>query len=76
MVLNDKMAPAPKTTVMVGGVALNKAFVNALKSRSGIDFVIPEDTVFGGAIGAALIAMGNTLQLTPDISITSCAIPG
>jgi len=55
MVLNDKIAPAPKTTVLVGGVALNKAFVNALKSRSGIDFITPEDAAFGGAIGAALI---------------------
>ena len=59
MVLNDKIVPAPKTTVLIGGVALNKAFVNAIKTRSGIDFIIPEDAVYGCATGAALIAAGN-----------------
>jgi len=55
MVLNDKIAPAPKTTVLIGGVALNRAFVNALSARSGIDFVVPDDAIFGGATGAAAI---------------------
>jgi len=56
MVLNDKIVPAPKTTVLAGGAALNRAFVTALKARSGIDFTVPEDAAFCGAIGAALIA--------------------
>jgi len=59
MVLNDKIVPAQKTTVLTGGVALNKAFVNAIKARSGIDFVVPADAVYGCALGAALIAAVN-----------------
>lgn len=56
MVLNDKIVPAKKTTVLIGGVAKNNAFVQALKARSNIDFVIPEDAEYGGAVGCALIA--------------------
>jgi benzoyl-CoA reductase subunit D len=57
MILNDKHAPAKSGTVLIGGVAGNVAFANALKTRSGIDFVIPKDAEFGGAVGAALVAV-------------------
>jgi len=55
-ILNDKIKPARDTTVLVGGVSRNKAVVNALKRRSGINFVIPEQAEYAGALGAALIA--------------------
>ena len=56
MLLNDKITPKKETTLLIGGVSQNDAVVKSLKSRSGIDFIIPEDAVFGGAIGCALIA--------------------
>jgi predicted CoA-substrate-specific enzyme activase len=55
-ILNDKIVPEKDGTVFIGGVAGNGAVVSGLKSRSGIDFVIPENPVRGGALGAALIA--------------------
>ena len=55
-ILRDKVLPDKQTTVMLGGVSRNTAVVNGLKSRSGIDFIIPEDAVYGNAIGCALLA--------------------
>jgi predicted CoA-substrate-specific enzyme activase len=55
-VLNDKVIPAKDSTVLLGGVAKNTAFVNTLKMESGIQFITPENAEYGGAIGAALIA--------------------
>jgi predicted CoA-substrate-specific enzyme activase len=57
-ILNDKIKPAEDATVLVGGVSRNTAVVNALKRRSGINFVIPEQAEYAGALGAALIAAG------------------
>jgi activator of 2-hydroxyglutaryl-CoA dehydratase len=57
-VLNDKIKPAKNTTVLVGGVSRNKAVVNALKKRSGVNFIIPEYAEYAGALGAALTAAG------------------
>jgi len=57
-ILRDKVLPAKKTTVLLGGVSRNTAVVNELKARSGIDFKIPEDAVYGSAIGCALLAGG------------------
>jgi benzoyl-CoA reductase subunit D len=57
-ILNDKIKPAKDATVLVGGVSKNTAVVNALKRRSGINFVIPEQAEYAGALGAALIAAG------------------
>lgn len=57
-ILNDKIKPAKDTMVLVGGVSRNKAVVNALKRRSGINFVIPERAEYAGALGAALMAAG------------------
>lgn len=55
-VMNDKVKPSKQKTVLLGGLALNEALVNAIKLRSGIDFVIPEFPDYGTAIGAALLA--------------------
>jgi activator of 2-hydroxyglutaryl-CoA dehydratase len=58
-VLNDKIRPQKDTTVLVGGVSRNTAVTNALKRRSGINFIIPEQAEYAGALGAALLAGGN-----------------
>jgi benzoyl-CoA reductase subunit D len=55
--LNEKIV-LEKDAVLVGGVARNTSLVNALKNRSGINFLIPEQPEYAGAIGAALIAVG------------------
>lgn len=55
-ILNDKIKPAKDTTVLVGGLSRNIAVVNALKRRSGINFLIPEQAEYAGALGAALMA--------------------
>jgi len=57
-ILNDKIKPAKDATVLVGGVSRNKAVVAALKRRSGISFIIPEQSEYAGALGAALLAAG------------------
>jgi predicted CoA-substrate-specific enzyme activase len=57
-VLNDKIKPDKANTVLIGGVGLNKALVKALKKRSGINFLIPEQAEYAGALGAALMAAG------------------
>jgi predicted CoA-substrate-specific enzyme activase len=57
-ILNDKIKPTKDTTVLVGGLSRNKAVVAALKKRSAIDFLIPEQAEYAGALGAALIAAG------------------
>jgi len=55
-ILNDKIKPAKDSTVLIGGVSKNTAVVDRLKARSGVDFIIPEDAEYGGALGAALLA--------------------
>jgi len=57
-ILHDKVTPAKDTTVLLGGVSRNAAVVAGLKARSGVNFIIPEDAVYGGAIGCALAAVG------------------
>jgi predicted CoA-substrate-specific enzyme activase len=58
-ILRDKVMPDTKATVLLGGVSQNAAVVSGLKARSGVEFIIPEDAVFGGAIGCALIAAAS-----------------
>ena len=41
---------------LVGGVAKDVGFVASLKRRLGMDILIPEEPLFAGAVGAALIA--------------------
>ncbi|MCJ7605329.1 MAG: acyl-CoA dehydratase activase [Dehalococcoidales bacterium] len=55
-VMHDKIMPDTDTTVLIGGVARNPAVVAALRERSGIDFMIPDQPEYAGALGAALEA--------------------
>ena len=55
-VLNDIYRPAKDRVALFGGMTKNKAFVKALEKISGIQFVIPAEAEFAGAIGAAAIA--------------------
>jgi activator of 2-hydroxyglutaryl-CoA dehydratase len=57
-VINDITEPALESVALFGGLANNAAFVGALKNRTGIDFYIPADPEYAGAIGAALCAAG------------------
>ncbi|RLF16011.1 MAG: CoA activase [Thermoprotei archaeon] len=45
-----------KDVVLIGGVAKNIGFVEALKRELATDIVVPPDPEFVGALGAALIA--------------------
>jgi len=56
--LYDIYRPDTSCTVLFGGMTQNGAFVKALEKISGIKFVIPEEAVFAGAIGAAALAAG------------------
>ena len=42
--------------VLVGGVAKDVGFVDSLKRRMGMEILIPEEPLFAGAVGAALVA--------------------
>ncbi len=55
--LNEKIT-LQKDIVLMGNVAKNTGLVNAIKKRSGANFLIPEKPEFGGALGAALVAAG------------------
>jgi predicted CoA-substrate-specific enzyme activase len=57
-ILNDKIVPGKKSTVLVGGLAKNRGIVKALEKASGIKFIIPDQPEFACALGAALIAAG------------------
>ncbi|MBT8171421.1 CoA activase [Candidatus Bathyarchaeota archaeon] len=42
--------------VLVGGVAKDVGFIESLKRRLGMNILIPEEPIFAGAIGAAIVA--------------------
>ena len=49
-------------TAFIGGVALNKGVASAVREVFELnenDFFVPEEGVYAGAIGAAIIALGN-----------------
>lgn len=56
MTINDIYKPDTACVVLMGGLAQNGAFMKALERISGIKFVIPNDPVYGGSIGAAALA--------------------
>ena len=56
-VINDVTAADKACVVLVGGLTKNAAFVSGLSAFSGIDFVVPANAEYAGAIGAALAAM-------------------
>ena len=58
-ILNDKIKPSKDTTVLIGGVSRNRTVVAALKRRSGMNFIIPEQSEYAGALGAALLALSE-----------------
>lgn len=45
-----------KEVVLIGGLALNPGFVDALKRGLDTEILVPEDKEFVGALGAALVA--------------------
>jgi predicted CoA-substrate-specific enzyme activase len=55
-VLFDITIPKWDKFVLVGGVARNAAFVNALKVYARIDILVPEGAEYAGALGAAIFA--------------------
>ncbi|MDR0469870.1 MAG: acyl-CoA dehydratase activase [Peptococcaceae bacterium] len=58
MTMNDITHPKLDKVALFGGLTKNAAFVNALKSYAKVDFVIPADAEYAGAVGAALVAAG------------------
>jgi len=48
-----------KDVAVIGGVALNPGFIEALKRGLEMDVYVPEEPEFVGALGAALIAAGQ-----------------
>ena len=56
MTINDVYHQDTGCVVLMGGLAQNGAFLKALERISGIDFLVPEDPEYGGAIGAASLA--------------------
>ena len=57
-VIKDLTIPKNDKLLLVGGLSRNKAFVDALESRLGLQFEIPEDAEYAPALGAALLAAG------------------
>jgi predicted CoA-substrate-specific enzyme activase len=47
-----------ETVTCIGGVALNKGFIDSLQRFLETDVTIPEDPIYTNAVGAALIAQG------------------
>jgi activator of 2-hydroxyglutaryl-CoA dehydratase len=43
-----------KDLVLVGGVARNRGFVDALERNLGVEVKVPEDPEYASALGAAL----------------------
>jgi len=56
-VVLEPTLPIGEKVLLVGGLSGNAAFVAALEKHAGIRVVVPEDAVYAGAIGAALIAI-------------------
>ena len=42
--------------VLIGGVAKDIGFIESLKRRLGMELLIPEEPIYAGAVGAALVA--------------------
>ena len=47
-----------ETVTCIGGVSLNKGFLDSLQRYLKTDVTVPEDPIFTNAVGAALIAQG------------------
>ena len=56
-ILHDKEKPEKSDkVVLIGGLTQNAAVMDVLRERSGIEFIIPQDAVYGCALGAAIKA--------------------
>lgn len=53
-VLVDLTADPGERVVLIGGLAKNRAFVQALEDSLGRKFLIPSEPEFSGALGAVL----------------------
>jgi activator of 2-hydroxyglutaryl-CoA dehydratase len=62
MTFNDITIPARDKIVLFGGLTKNKAVMDALQSYAKMEFVIPDEAEYAGAIGSALIGAGWGLQ--------------
>lgn len=62
-VWNDLTMTPEGSIVLIGGLTKNSAFVRALKEYLSIEFIIPDDAEFCGAIGAAIGRMPNAHRL-------------
>ena len=51
-----------KDIVMIGGMSLNTGFIESLKRETGMDVIVPDDTGFVGALGAAVAASTGMLD--------------
>lgn len=51
-----------KDIVMIGGMAKNIGFIDALKRETGMDVLVPDDPQYVGALGAALAAEAGVLE--------------
>jgi|GEM_PF-3684078 len=47
-----------QTVTVIGGVALNKGFLDSLQRFLETNVTVPADPIFTNAVGAALIAQG------------------
>jgi benzoyl-CoA reductase subunit D len=56
-----------KDVVLVGGVALNAGFVDCLKKRLEVDIKVPEDPVYIGALGAAMLAASGISEADKEV---------
>jgi benzoyl-CoA reductase subunit D len=54
--INDITNTKANSMALFGGLAKNKAFVNALQKYAKLDFIVPEEAEYAGAIGAACSA--------------------
>ncbi|MCL2122045.1 MAG: acyl-CoA dehydratase activase [Clostridiales bacterium] len=59
MTINDIYKQNKDCVVIMGGLVKNGAFLKALERIAGVKFVVPEEPVYAGAIGAASLAAAS-----------------
>ncbi|MDR1204472.1 MAG: acyl-CoA dehydratase activase [Peptococcaceae bacterium] len=58
-VIVDIYRPAVECVLLCGGMAKNNAFVKALRKLSKLDYMIPDEAEYAGALGAAAYAAAS-----------------
>ena len=61
-VLADLTAPYGDKVVLIGGLSKNNAFVRALEALLGIEFIVPEDAEYYGAVGAVMCSVEGIIN--------------